>query len=214
MQPLPTRPALRRELRQLRNSLSPCQQHRASIRLYRQLTHNPLFRNARHIAFYIAADGEIDPTLLLWEALRRHKRVYLPVLAPWPRTAMRFRRYRQRQSLIRNRFAIAEPVGHINRKVWTLDLVLTPLVGFDAEGGRLGMGGGFFDRALAYLKRRHHWKKPHLLGLAHQCQEIPHVPHADWDIPMDAIVTDHQWFQRSLDHPSLMAAGKWSPVAV
>ena len=76
-----SRAALRRQLRQARRSLSPLQQQRAARALYRQLAQHPLFRRARHIAFYLPNDGEIDPRLLLREAQRRGKIAYLPVLA-------------------------------------------------------------------------------------------------------------------------------------
>ncbi|CAI3810643.1 5-formyltetrahydrofolate cyclo-ligase [Pseudomonas sp. MM223] len=105
---------------------------------------------------YLPNDGEIDPRLLLREAQRRGKRTYLPVLHAWPRTRMVFQRFEQGEKLKPNRFRIPEPVTDRKRQrpIWALDLILLPLVGFDEVGGRLGMGGGFYDRSLAYQGRR------------------------------------------------------------
>ena len=75
-------------------------------------------------------------------------------------------------------------------KAWRLDLVLVPLVGFDPQGNRLGMGGGFYDRTFAYRGRRKHTSRPCLIGLAHECQRVEHLPCAGWDIPLDGVITD------------------------
>ena len=186
------RRALRRQLRQARRQLSRAAQQRAARALYRRIAQQPAFRRARTIAFYLSNDGEIDPGLLIKAALRRHKQVYLPVLARWPRTAMAFQRLIPGQRLGRNRFAIAEPACNRARQrpAWTLDLIMLPLVGFDPHGGRLGMGGGFYDRALAFKHRRHGWKKPVLWGLAHELQRLERLDQADWDIPLDGVITD------------------------
>jgi 5-formyltetrahydrofolate cyclo-ligase len=183
-------------LRKARRALTTSQQRLAARGLYRQLVHKPLFRRAKHISLYLPIDGEIDPRLLLRAAQRRGKATYLPVLSAWPRTKMVFQRIRPGEPLRLNRFGILEP--RINparqRKVWALDLVLLPLVGFDDAGGRLGMGGGFYDRSLAYLARRQNWRKPTLLGLAHECQKIEKLAQASWDVPMQGTVSDRQWY--------------------
>ncbi|ABP81696.1 5-formyltetrahydrofolate cyclo-ligase [Streptococcus pneumoniae] len=191
-----SRPALRRKLRQTRRQLSPAQQRHAARRLYRQLSHHPLFRRARHIALYLPNDGEIDPRLLLRAAQRRGKATYLPVLNPWPRTRMVFQRIEPGERLRRNRFGIFEPVIRTarQRRVWALDLLLMPLVGFDGNGGRLGMGGGFYDRSLAYRARRKKSHKPTLLGLAHECQRVDRLPLESWDVPLLGTVTDRGWY--------------------
>ena len=69
-----------------------------------------------------------------------------------------------------------------------------PLVGFDPEGGRLGMGGGFYDRSLAYRNRHAYCRKPALLGLAHECQKVDRLALASWDVPLEATVTDRAWY--------------------
>lgn len=191
-----SRPQLRLLLRKARRSLTPAEQRRAAQGLYRQLAQNPLFRRARHVSLYLPMDGEIDPRLLLREAQRRGKATYLPVLSAWPRTKMVFQRVRPGDRFKPNRFRIPEP--HINprqqRKIWALDLILMPLVGFDDQGGRLGMGGGFYDRSLAYQARRKAWQKPVLLGLAHECQKVERLAVANWDVPLQGTVSDKRWY--------------------
>ena len=191
-----TRVQLRRQLRAARRALTPLQQRRAALELYRQLAQHPLFRRSRHIAMYLPNDAEIDPRLLLRAAQRRGKHTYLPVLNDWPRTKMVFQRVVAGEKLRPNRFGIPEP--HIqralHRKVWALDLILLPLVGFDELGGRLGMGGGFYDRSLAYRGRRSAWHKPILLGLAHECQKVEKLSQASWDVPLQGTLTDQGWY--------------------
>jgi 5-formyltetrahydrofolate cyclo-ligase len=187
---------LRRLLRHNRRALSPAEQRQAAQGVYRQLAQNPLFRRARHVSLYLPMDGEIDPRLLLRAAQKRGKATYLPVLSAWPRTKMVFQRVHPGEKFKPNRFRIPEP--RINakrqRKIWTLDLVLMPLVGFDPQGGRLGMGGGFYDRSLAYRARRKIWRKPVLLGLAHECQKVAKLAVASWDVPLAGTVTDKRWY--------------------
>jgi len=183
-------------LRKARRALTPSEQRKAARGLYRQLAQHPLFRRAKHISLYLPTDGEIDPRLLLRAAQRRGKATYLPVLSAWPRTKMVFQRVRPGEKLLPNRFRILEPRMNISRQrnVWALDLVLLPLVGFDDAGGRLGMGGGFYDRSLAYLARRQSWRKPTLLGLAHECQKVERLAQASWDVPLAGTVTDKHWY--------------------
>ena len=97
-----------------------------------------------------------------------------------------------------NRFGIPEP-SRRNRRLrlaWTLDLLLVPLVGFDTECHRLGMGGGYYDRTLSYLSHRDHWRRPRLIGLAHECQRVAALPVRPWDIPLDFVVTERQVYRR------------------
>lgn len=186
------RKALRCLLRSKRRSLSAAEQKQAAKELYLQLAHHPWFRRARSLALYLANDGEISPCLLLQEAWQRKKHVYLPVVSGWPGQQMVFQRIDARTRWCRNRFGILEPVTNPSqqRPLWALDLICLPLVGFDAQGGRLGMGGGFYDRSLAACNL----PLPPLLGLAHACQQIEQVPLEPWDMPLDAVVTDRAWY--------------------
>ena len=191
-----SRAQLRRQLRELRRQLPAYQQRQAAAALRRRLAQHPALRRARHIALYLPADGEIDPRPLLRQAQRQGRHTSLPVLRRWPRQRMDFQRVLPGEPLRRNRFGLAEPAPRAARQraAWTLDLILLPLVGFDARGGRIGMGGGFYDRSLAYRNRCKNWHKPTIIGLAHACQQVDQLPLSSWDVRLDAVVTPHRWY--------------------
>ena len=188
------RNTLRKELRQQRRALTVQQQQAAATALDRVLGRQPLFLRSQHIAIYLPNDGEMDLTPLLQRALAMGKKCYLPVLSPLYHNRLRFAPYHSDSRLSLNRFGIPEPdCNHRQmRPVWALDLILTPLVAFDTEGNRLGMGGGFYDRTLAYLNRRQHWRKPRLLGTAHAFQQVAQLPCESWDIPLQGVVTEKE----------------------
>ncbi len=186
------RQALRKELRARRNSLNPTQQEAASAWALRHLMKSPKFLRAQHVALYIAADGELNPNLIAEQLWKMGKHCYLPVLHPRSEGQLWFVEYTPNTELKPNRFGIPEPDHRQERKFAPnlLDVVLLPLVGFDRRGGRLGMGGGFYDRTFAFHKGKK--TKPYLIGMAHSCQEVEMLETADWDIPLYAVVTDKE----------------------
>ena len=107
-----------------------------------------------------------------------------------------FVRYRQGDRLQRNRWGILEPRLQARRRVpaRTLDVVLVPLVGFDAQGNRLGMGKGFYDRTFSFRAAARR-QRPLLVGLAHECQRVESLERQAWDIRMDRIVSDTANYQ-------------------
>lgn len=163
-----------------------------------RLAHHPLFLRSRRFGAYWAADGELDPAPLLAFAQRRHQQVFLPVLRPHPHRKLWFVRYAPGERLQHNRFGIPEPNLRQRRFAlpWALDTLLVPLVGFDDACRRIGMGGGFYDRTLAYLRHRGHWRRPTLVGLAYECQRVAELPAAPWDIPLDWVVTEQRLYRR------------------
>nr|WP_300313141.1 5-formyltetrahydrofolate cyclo-ligase [Halomonas sp.] len=194
----PHRSQLRRELRQRRRALSAAQQKAASIALCAQLRSLPELLTARRVALYLPNDGEVDPQPLLGWLRRRGAHAYLPVLRPLANNTLWFVRYDQNTPMVRNRFGIYEPDtrhgAHPSRRLpaWALSVILMPLVGFDDQGQRLGMGGGFYDRTLAFThpERGSPGPRPKLIGLAHEVQRMEKLPVASWDVPLDAIATD------------------------
>ena len=88
------------------------------------------------------------------------------------------------EALTPNRFGIYEPARGAEIRVADLDLVFMPLVAFDRSGNRLGMGRGYYDRALAGLA-----DSPLRVGLGHRFQELPLLEPSEWDVPLHIVVT-------------------------
>jgi 5-formyltetrahydrofolate cyclo-ligase len=104
---------------------------------------------------------------------------------------MVFARWRGDEPLQPNALGIAEPMpSALAFSVAKLDIMFLPLLGWDKHGGRLGMGAGYYDRALAGVDG------PTLIGLAHQVQEVDKLPIDTWDIPLNSVVTDKNIYHR------------------
>jgi 5-formyltetrahydrofolate cyclo-ligase len=192
---------LRRAIRRARRALTPREQRDHGIAVANQLRRHPLFLRAARIGAYLATDGEIDSLPLLYAALAAGKRCYLPVLHPFAGPSLWFCEWRDGEPLVPNRFAIPEPMPSRRppHHAWHLDLLLVPLVAFDSRGNRLGMGGGYYDRTLSYLRDRRHWRRPRIIGLAHALQRVDALPKNAWDIPVDGVITEremHRFTQR------------------
>jgi len=190
---------LRQRLRTARKLLPPAQQLHHALILARRLGRHEAFLRARRVGTYWAQDGEIDPFSLLRLAHARKKHCFLPVLRPHPQRKLWFLRCGPRDPLEKNRFGIPEPrLRNCRiRLPWALDLLLVPLVGFDADCNRLGMGGGFYDRTLAYLRHRRFWRRPLLVGLAHECQRVESLQTKPWDVPLDMVATEERMYLRA-----------------
>lgn len=172
-----------------RRSLDAGTLRRSGEAMARRAWQLPVLARARRIAAYLPVRGEADPTALMADAWARGREVYLPVLAG---RILRFARYAPRTPLVRNRYGIPEPASHPGewRTAAELDVVFTPLVAFDGAGTRLGMGGGWYDRTFAGRAQRTHFRRPRLIGIAHEFQHRAHLPRDAWDILLDAVLTE------------------------
>ena len=187
------RQSLRKSLRQQRNALDTDTQTEHALGLDKELSRCSLFKRSKRIAAYLAADGEIDPEFLIHSAWQSNKKVYLPVLAPFT-DRLYFAPYFPNTKMKLNRYKISEPDVHPKHwlKPQQLDLILMPLVGFDKQGNRLGMGGGYYDRSLSFMHFRKISYRPYLIGLAHQLQLVDKLPHQSHDVPMYMVATEQQ----------------------
>ncbi len=186
----PEKKYLRKILRSRRNKLSVNQQIQAATRIAELVSELEVFQQAKTVAAYRANDGEISPHKILELAELENKLCFLPRVE---QSEMQFFRYQEGDTLVKNRFGIDEPEAESEKiNARSLDLVLLPLVGYDASGRRLGMGGGYYDRCYAFKRDATTHTKPVLLGLAHRCQEVDELPVEYWDIPLNMIVDDQK----------------------
>jgi len=150
------------------------------------------------LAFCWPYSNEYDARHLAAALRRLGARTALPVVVA-PKSPLVFREWKPGVELAVGPLGIPYPVGSPEVSP---DRVLLPMLGWDADGYRLGYGGGFFDRTLAALARR-----PRVIGIAYQqafLQTIHPQPH---DVPVDFIVTERGVYRREphglkfLDNP-------------
>lgn len=185
---------LRKHLRASRANLTPTYQETAAINLAKNAQRLPAFQDAQHIAIYWPHDNEISPLLLLHAALDQGKKCYLPVLRVDYKQKLGFAAYTNTTPLVKNRYGILEPELSFSAIIplTKLDIVFTPVVGFDKQARRLGRGGGFYDATFADLAEEPAAEWPYLVGLAYDCQEINSIPSETGDWHLDAIITETQ----------------------
>ncbi|MFL2841022.1 MAG: 5-formyltetrahydrofolate cyclo-ligase, partial [Pseudohongiellaceae bacterium] len=180
-----------------RRSLNSKQQSQAAENLLARILVEDIFNSALNITFYQAFDGEINPSLAMQAAFKQAKRCFLPVISQTKET-LTFVEYKSGASLSKNSFGILEPKLYPNDGFAEehMDLIFIPLVAFDQNGTRLGIGKGYYDKKLAFKLENSDEKsltsreKPKLIGLAHECQRVEELERAEWDVPMDKIITD------------------------
>lgn len=190
---------MRRSILQARSCLTPIQRKYAATSVLRRMVTSTFFQRAQHIAFYIPIKSELDPLPLLQCALRRYKNCYLPVLHPLKHNRLYFIRYCAGDRLLPNRFGILEPHFFVNHIIpaWALDLVIVPLVGFDSQCRRLGMGSGFYDRTFAFKNQTQN-KKPLLVGVGYEMQKLEELKNNPWDVAMNYVVTEKKIYSSTL----------------
>ena len=180
------RTQLRQQIRKTRANLTALQQQQAENSITQQALAFIEERNAQHIALYVSFDGEISTDKLIKTLWAQGKQAYLPVLHPFNPNHLLFLRYLPDTPMLKNKFGIWEPKLNVQSvlPLEELDILFTPLVAFDKQGNRLGMGGGFYDRTLQ------HWQKSSFIpvGLAHQCQQVEQLPTEAWDVPLHQIL--------------------------
>ena len=184
---------IRRQMKQRRRALPQAQQRDMADALCRHLLRSHAYRNAGSLAAYFPFGGEPDLRPLMRQALADHKTVFLPVVRDGEKR-LHFRPWAPGTRMLKNRYGIPEPADTAGeRPPQYLDLVLTPLVAFDAHGNRLGMGAGFYDRSFAFRRHRRRVGVPLLVGAAWSFQQLDTIEAMPWDVPLDAVVTEQGW---------------------
>ncbi|MDR5755403.1 5-formyltetrahydrofolate cyclo-ligase [Caballeronia sp. LZ035] len=140
---------------------------------------------AQCVGFYWPVAGEFDArdVITRWLAEDASREAALPVVVE-PRAPMVFHAWRADAPMKEGRYRIPVPA---EARVVVPDLLLIPCVGFDADGYRLGYGGGYYDRTLAAWPGA---RRPVTLGIAFEACRCDALPREAHDLPLDAIVTE------------------------
>jgi 5-formyltetrahydrofolate cyclo-ligase len=183
---------LRASLRAKRRAVSPAERKSSALLVARNVDCWLRLRPTWRIALYSALPHELDTAPLTHLARDRGCRIYLPRIDRHSLgRKMQFVKLSDCDgSQRRNRLGISEPRGWETIGARWLDVVFLPLLGFDSHGVRLGMGGGFYDRAFAFRRWRAAWHTPRLIGLAYSFQQLDEIIPAAHDVLLDAVVTE------------------------
>jgi 5-formyltetrahydrofolate cyclo-ligase len=155
------------------------------------LVNTTLFKHNQNFACYVAVENEFDCAPIMKAVWEAKKNCYLPILSKT--STLAFGVYESDTILKLNRYHILEPDTSSYFPLEQLDVVLMPLVGFDLQGHRLGMGGGYYDRTFQFLLDKT-IRKPFMLGLAYEFQKIEHIPTDPWDVAMDSVLTEEKLY--------------------
>lgn len=186
------RQSLRRTMRQRRATLSARERMKASQMVAEHVLSMVELQTPCVVAVYWAMRSEL-PLLHAVSALQRvgHQLCLPMVQADF---TLRFGAWRPGDAVKANQFGIPEPDIDV-RNVFApqqLDVILVPLLAFDTAGGRIGSGAGFYDRSFAFLSQRARPSRPLLVGVGYALQQVAALPVAEWDVPLDAVVTEDE----------------------
>ena len=180
---MPDKTALRKALLGKRTNIPLLSRRVKSHRILKKLSRDPDFQKAEHVAFYYGISPEVETKPFL-EKVLKDKKIYLPRIEP--KKFLTLRRVRSlSQDLEKGTYNIMEPKTFCKKRpAGPMDIIIVPGVAFDKGGGRLGRGGGYYDRLLRKAG------KAVKIGLCFREQIVKKVPMDDRDVRVDRVITD------------------------
>jgi len=198
------RKQLRLQTKEWRINLSALEQQNLAETISANLINLDVFKHSKTIGLYMSTQGEVSTAPILEYAWQHRKLCYLPILQQDARQNkfLAFGKYNKNDILKDNKYAIAEPVTSLSEQIsgMKLDLVIVPLVAFDANCNRLGYGGGYYDRTFAAKQQLAPHSAPILVGLAYELQKVSELAHEKWDVPLDYVMTEKKLYFRKDEH--------------
>ena len=188
---------IRQVIRASRNRLTESDTYSAGLGLSSQLKKYQIVQSSQKIACFLSFDGEISTQSTLALIEDSGADCFLPKLKPYKPNRLWFMPYKSDYPMESNRFGIPEVNLSVDKAlpVSKLELVLMPLVAFDTQGNRLGMGGGFYDATFSHLRAQKN--RPKFIGLAYELQKFKSLPSDSWDLPLDGVCTESRFYQFS-----------------
>jgi len=137
--------------------------------------------SVKTVGFYWPFRGEFDARPLIRHLISDGMAAALPAVVQ-PKTPLEFRRWAPGAAMERGVYNIPVPK---ERELVEPEVLIVPLVGFDAAGYRLGYGGGYYDRTIASFAA-----PPYAIGVGFELSRLTTIHPQPHDIPMNAILTE------------------------
>ena len=184
--------ALRRVMTSRREEMSAEQRARCAQAATDSLLDLPEVAAARVVAAFVSTRSEIDTSRAIEGLRRRGVAVVLPrVSAELLPPRLRFHRVEGPSELVFGIFGLLEPgPGCPEVAPHDIDVFMVPGLAFDARGGRVGYGGGYYDELMAYVRAHPDGPSGFFLGFGYDFQLTESCPTGEWDVPIDCVVTD------------------------
>ena len=206
--------SIRTNMHARRAALTPLGIRQASAKIQRAVMKLPEWATARRVCMYLALPTEAQTWALLAACWKTGKQVLVPAYRKKERR-YDLARLRPGDPVKNSHWAVPEPTrprwatpnrATPNRVTPThVDLVVTPGLAFDRSGGRVGHGGGHYDRLLTGTALQQAFK----VGLALECQMVERAPMNAQDIRMDTVVTERAVYRRQNGHTNKIPKSKF-----
>ncbi len=180
---------IRERLKEKRKNLTKKQSSELSRAIFLRIIRSSWIQEHSNIGIYYALNGEADTLKLIEFLWSNNQNAFLPVMH---HNSLLFGNFAPNSDLNENTYGIPEPELTKENQVSALelDMVFVPLVAFDQDGYRLGMGGGYYDRTFEKKLKDQKPTTPLLVGLAYEFQKQNNLVHQPWDVPLDMVVTE------------------------
>lgn len=187
---------LRKLLIAARDAMSEALRDRASQLIVQKIAGDPAYRAARAVMAYCSFGTELDTRRFLDATLAAGKMLVLPRVDRASKSLKLYRVTDLTTDLQAEKWGILEPKPDEKRRVelGSVDFVLVPGVGFDAQCHRLGYGAGFYDRLFGDAQRAG-VQLPRRVAGAFACQIADAIPVSGYDLPVDRVVTESNDYQ-------------------
>lgn len=181
---------LRNSLRKIRAEIDADARQIAETKLLKRLHKMPHFAEHECIGAYLNLEHEFPTGQIIKSLQKSGKTIACPAITDTKKRLMEFRQLTG--NLQKQAFGIMVPAKS-NKKIAAnkLDIILLPLLGFDLNGNRLGMGGGYYDQLLSFKNdNSNNTEKPILIGIGFEAQLCHEITNDPWDVKLDAIITE------------------------
>lgn len=177
---------LREKILNIRKNMDLNEKEKMDEIILKRFYESPHYKQSKKIFIYISYDSEINTRKIIENALSNGKKIYVP-RTEFKSKLMDAVEFTSLDNLVESKFGILEPsISEEHIKPDDLDLIVVPGVAFNASGGRMGYGAGFYDRYFNKINN----VKIRKIALAYEFQVVENLPMDEFDIPVNQIITE------------------------